>query len=658
MKKLSLLKPDVRTGYLEDGKGQEVTYLDVSDGLNIKSLEQDIKNGATQFQSVREFLKKKPSKFVVVSCKNEEQGLAAVSYLAACYNHLDKLARDEDDEQYIDEELDITFEDYDDDDPLGLYDDEDDKEWESENHWEENPWRIPIVHSSEISNDGMFGINSFGNGPFGFGAQVSPKVKLPYWYYARKENICIVHRVGSYFYDNSVTHLLPKLKRFKNNRHVFMLVVDMSDNLPFDEIIPENSVKKSDNGIDWNETGLWEFVLEYAAGTLDVPYEEDKIKNYYNILFENWVDNKGYSLAKRFPVAAMTKSIISMNNLDKSGLLEKVINYVVKDIDTPRALTTKDFDVLKYFKLFGEDEKKEHKNLNKLEEELVGMEDVKRQIHGIVEVMKYNKRRERLGLKSGKYHNVHMMIGAPGTAKTTMAELLGKIMEEERLLKGSKFVSVNGAELKGMYVGHSAPKVKALFDNYDIILIDEAYAVAAGRDGDTDSFSQEAVAQLIIELEKHGMDRLVIFAGYGGVGVTEKDNKMKLFLESNPGIKSRINSTIYFESYTAEEMVEIFKCHAKMNQYVISNKADALVREFFLTRIVLPDFGNGREARSLLENATVEAAMRLSRVPEDKITAKMYKELLVEDIEAAICKMSESSEMQKGRKARKLGFAV
>ena len=223
-------------------------------------------------------------------------------------------------------------------------------------------------------------------------------------------------------------------------------------------------------------------------------------------------------------------------------------------------------------------------------------------------------------------------------------------------MNGNRFISVNGAQLKGMYVGHSAPKVEALFNQYDIIFIDEAYAMAAGDNGQIDSFSQEAIAQLIIELEKHGMDRLVLFAGYGGTKVTEKDNKMKKFLESNPGIRSRINSTIYFDSYTADEMVDIFRCHAKQGKFIVNKKADVLIRDYFAKRVDERDFGNGREARSLLENSMLEAAKRLAKVPEAEITEKMLKEIKVEDIQNAITSMQKGMSMQVGKESVRLGF--
>ena len=130
-----------------------------------------------------------------------------------------------------------------------------------------------------------------------------------------------------------------------------------------------------------------------------------------------------------------------------------------------------------------------------------------------------------------------------------------------------------------MYVGHSAPKTKALFEENDIIVIDEAYSLTGDR-SEPDSFSREAIAQLVIELEEHAEDKLVIFAGYGGTDVDEKNNKMKEFIDANPGIKSRINSTFYFPSYTAPEMAEIFKKHAEISGYELPEnwKGSAKIR--------------------------------------------------------------------------------
>jgi len=645
MVKLNLLKPDIRTGYLNYGKGQQVTYLQVPENIGLAELKDDVEKGAVQYKELYEFAKKNPSRMVVIQAENQEEGLMAVSYLSAIYNRLDKILPEECDDDDIFEMQDIEFEDFD-DNPFDFEESDDPDEWESENSWEENAYRIPIITSNDLISRMGPGYNTRFFGGFSMNSETNPRNQLPYWYNTRRENICILYNESNPFGYNLPTLMVNALKRYIKNRHVFYLVVRDGAQYPF---LSEDDTSEYDNDI-------CEIILEYSAGTVEVSAKSEERDESYCTLFENLVAKNGCKLKRGFKKKLIVTGIVSMNNPAKADLIDKVIKYVIKDRQNKAALAIEDFDVLERFKTLGSKaEGKDSKSIKQFEDELIGMEEVKDQINGIMDVMRYNKMRKKMGLNTGSFHNVHMMIGAPGTAKTTVAELLGKMMSEEKLLKGNKFIAVNGAELKGMYVGHSAPKVKALFDNYDIIFIDEAYAVAAGLDGESDSFSQEAIAQLIVELEKHGMDRLVMFAGYGGVNVSEKDNKMKRFLDINPGIRSRINSTIYFKSYNSEEMLDIFKTHAKLGGFDVDPAADNIIKEYFSRRINKEDFGNGREARSLLENTTIEAAKRIGKVDIESVTEKMLREISTDDITLAIKKMEKGLTMQNG-KSVKTGF--
>lgn len=108
------------------------------------------------------------------------------------------------------------------------------------------------------------------------------------------------------------------------------------------------------------------------------------------------------------------------------------------------------------------------------------MDDIKQQVYDITNVMKFNKMRQKMGMKGSAYHNVHVTLGAPGTAKTTVATIMGQMMFEENLLSDNRMICINGAELKGKYVGHSAP---------DSV-------------GGADSFGTEAIAQDIVNAIK------------------------------------------------------------------------------------------------------------------------------------------------------------
>lgn len=154
---------------------------------------------------------------------------------------------------------------------------------------------------------------------------------------------------------------------------------------------------------------------------------------------------------------------------------------------------------------------------------------------------------------------------------------------------------------------------------------------------------------MLIEIEQHAMDKLVMFAGYGGKDLNERDNMMKQFLDANPGLKSRINSTIFFDSYSPEEMKEIVYTQASIKNLKIDKNADDVILKYFAKRYKDPNFGNGREARSLLENAMVFAAERVMALPESKHTKKAMSLLTEEDIKNAVDRMQENHAMQMGK---------
>ncbi len=674
MKRLSLLKPDKRTVYLDNGKGQEANYLYIpKDSIGVNGLRKDVSAGAVHYKELLEFADKQPSQMILVNCNNEEEGLMAVSYLASIYNEKDEVFKSdyfEDENMTAETQYDVKFEKIDsllseifDVKPVDAAADDDD-EYEMDT-WIESPCRLPIIDLSQIQN---YDANSYSvfqeDDMFSIGGQRNRR-KEPYWLSACTEPICIVvpndrfGRFGNWEAFGKTNILVKNLKRFTKNRHVYVLIVGDSEEV--DPSFFTFNMEGPEEYATRNQTVLCELVLEYTAETVDIGCKEDDKKKYYQVLFENWAAAFGCELEKRFPKNAIVEQIISMKSENKSELIEKIYKYVLKADTEKKILTREDFAILKKFRALGAgaDKKMEKRSLESLEKNLVGMQDVKKQVYDIVDRMKYNKLRTSMGLMKGGYHNVHLLIGAPGTAKTTIAQMMGEIMYEQRLLPSNRFISINGADLKGMYVGHSAPKTHQYFEEYDVILIDEAYSLAsssASEGGEPDSFSQEAISQLIIEIEKHGTDKLVMFAGYGGMHVAEKDNKMKQFLKANPGIRSRINSTIYFDSYTPQEMVEIVHRHAENQEYILTHEADDMICEYFAARVNEKDFGNGREARSLLENITKFAASRTMKLGESQITKKTLQQLCLEDVKAALEQQRNAYLNQQGRVRERMGF--
>lgn len=241
---------------------------------------------------------------------------------------------------------------------------------------------------------------------------------------------------------------------------------------------------------------------------------------------------------------------------------------------------------------------------------IVGQQEMKETLCKLGAVFSYSQKRRLYDLNTAEIHKVFAFIGPPGTAKTTAARYFARMMSEEGVLSGHRIAYVTGTQLKAKYVGQTAAKVHDIFMDNDIIIIDEAYSlVNYNETSRTDSFSQEALAQLCIEVEDHSHDKLIIFAGYGG-DIDDKHNKMKKFLDENPGISSRITFTVNFSSYNEYEMLDIFELLARNANYRLEDGWREILVEFFKERIKAPNFGNGREARRLLEHSMSIAAQK------------------------------------------------
>lgn len=513
--------------------------------------------------------------------------------------------------------------------------------------WQESEMRIPVISYYEITKFLERGDIPFESGGYLMAQARNKSRHQPYWRSCRNESVCLViHR------DRADQGCLDAVSLFAKNRNVFVLFLEdkdrdygMLDDIPFGYMDKAHFDALRNN-----------FILSYAADAAEVSFgKNDSLLYYQNVLRQN-IRQRGIKVKKGFSYERVVNLAGSVDKSSVCEMLDKIINYALKDVDDPEntVFQNRTFDFVDHF-MRETSGREEGQGRTLIEANLVGIEEIKQQVYDVVNVMKYNQMRSRMNIKGGHYHNVHVMLGAPGTAKTTVAKYMGMMMFDEKLLPDNRFICINGAELKGMYVGHSAPKTKALFEKYDVIIIDEAYSIVES-DGKTDSFGNEAIAQLIIELEKHSTDKLVIFAGYGGKKLDDKDNRMQAFLDANPGIKSRITSTFYFDSYSADEMVRIFTRIAKISNYKLKPGTEKVVKEFFEKRVGDKDFGNGREARALLENAALYAARRTMSQNKESYTKNELTTLTLEDVQAAAEKMGQGFGIRK-KQEKRIGFA-
>jgi stage V sporulation protein K len=268
-----------------------------------------------------------------------------------------------------------------------------------------------------------------------------------------------------------------------------------------------------------------------------------------------------------------------------------------------------------------------HEPLKRIEEEmsaLVGMEEMKKIIKEIYAWIYINKVREEQGLQAGT-QVLHMLFkGNPGTGKTTVARLIGKLLKEMNALSKGHLIEAERADLVGEYIGHTAQKTRDLIKKAmgGILFVDEAYSLARGGEKD---FGKEAIDTLVKNMEDKQNDFILILAGYA--------KEMDQFLNLNPGLRSRFPLVIEFPDYTVDQLMEIAKKMMKERQYVFSKEAEWKLKEQLQTikyNRAAHVFSNGRYIRNVIEKAVRTQAMRL--LMNESYEKKDLETILSEDL--------------------------
>ena len=239
-------------------------------------------------------------------------------------------------------------------------------------------------------------------------------------------------------------------------------------------------------------------------------------------------------------------------------------------------------------------------------DQLTGLQGVKLQVHRLVAQLRVREARHEAGLPvpEGVYHMAFM--GPPGTGKTTVARLLGRIFRALGILPTDKLIETDRSGLVAQYVGQTAPKVNAKVDEAigGVLFVDEAYALAPTSGND---FGHEAIATLLKRMEDDRKRLVVVLAGYA--------EEMQKLLDTNPGLRSRVPTVIDFRGYAASELNAILVAMFRQQGFELTPAAAVRARELCeLLRAGADErsFGNAREVRNVVDDTLGALSVRLA----------------------------------------------
>ncbi|MDJ0825452.1 MAG: CbbX protein [Rhodobacter sp.] len=241
--------------------------------------------------------------------------------------------------------------------------------------------------------------------------------------------------------------------------------------------------------------------------------------------------------------------------------------------------------------------------LRELDEELIGLEPVKRRIRETAALLLVDKARRDLGLEV-ETPTLHMSFtGNPGTGKTTVAMKMAGLLHRLGYVRKGHLVHVTRDDLVGQYIGHTAPKTKEVLKKAmgGVLFIDEAYYLY--RPDNERDYGQEAIEILLQVMENNRDDLVVIMAGYA--------DRMDRFFSANPGFRSRIAHHIEFPDYTDDELARIAETMLGQQNYHFDSAGKTAMTEYIALRRQQPHFANARSIRNALDRARLRAANRM-----------------------------------------------
>ena len=259
---------------------------------------------------------------------------------------------------------------------------------------------------------------------------------------------------------------------------------------------------------------------------------------------------------------------------------------------------------------------------DELNAELIGLAPVKRRIRETASLLLVDRVRARLGLAT-EPPTLHMSFtGNPGTGKTTVALRMAEILHRLGFLPTANVISVTRDDLVGEFIGHTAPKTKAVLKRSmgGVLFIDEAYYLH--RPENERDYGQESIEILLQVMEDKRSELVVILAGY--------QKEMDRFFHSNPGFRSRVAHHIDFPDYAKDELLEIAELMLDERSYELSSSGREALGAYVELRRTQPHFANARSVRNALDRAILRHANRQMERDEPVLVADLST---IEDVD-------------------------
>jgi len=261
--------------------------------------------------------------------------------------------------------------------------------------------------------------------------------------------------------------------------------------------------------------------------------------------------------------------------------------------------------------------------------ELVGLKEIKADVRTLINFIKVEKMKAEKGMKPEALTLHSLFMGPPGTGKTTVARLIGRIFKSLGILPSGHVVEVTRTDLVGEFIGHTAPKTEKVLDAamHGILFIDEAYMLKP--EGIQNDFGQEAVDTILKRMDDDRDKFVVIMAGY--------PDEMDRLIRSNPGLKSRFKRYFHFNDYLPEDLVKIFLRFCDKHEIKLEKETEPLITSYLKDQYSMRDrtFGNGRMVRNFYEEIVRAQSDRIAG-STGEITSEMLTTFTVADIRNAM----------------------